>query len=1088
MQSYFEPKAPTPTPKIPALTEFNGNIQRELRAIERAFPFTDLNIYETSLFMFKPKSPPPTHEYRQHLSIIHNTTLSATDKMAAIGEILEQLLHSNHFHRELPSSRKEIPRYTYSVTFLNHLYKLVPPDQDTPPAAITEKRDPRRSQKTLANQPNPTRALVTTKNIPSRKPVTPNPMITSKHDATTHGEDSSTTSKSSTSSIPTPPLDLTTKFATEYSNHNAATHPSTPPDESIDEQIATYDRKFEIINTEIQSIADSLADDRDADSIEDSDSDSITDSFATTIDPSPIDQVQSLITTALQANDTKWTDTLSKITAQITIDAQKQLGTSEFHIRALETKLKTMDNDLSATNLLLNSQSEKLTTLDNDLSATTLLLDTQSEKLEATTLLLDTQSEKLEKQSKTLEKSLQQLNTATSTAWALDHRINKANTILKSLKSTTNTLKSYQDTSTIDPHRTIDSHLDRTSATLTRMSNGIEHTLAQLINNQLSQLDQTLNTRIQNQLDTIDKESIIQSIKDKLISHSTLEIKKCSLDHINDHKLVIKQSRHDTTRLITSHSTHLTNHLRKCLHELSNMGKDAVVDLDICKNTAISAIESSISNHLSSSPETTNHIATLIKTEMAQVITSTDFAKTFSQQLDTFLTDSESIAEYITTHIKEIIADYTKEIIVDYTKHIPTTATPQKHSPHQEQESPPSDTPPDTDTHPPKHPTPWSTDRDGPTYSYFEDKNREMEHDRLQKMNHHISKAINTMERTYIDTNNLPNDNRYLTSIEFSAIYQDLSHAMDLQSLPIVPLKQLQITQSCLPLDHMETPQNIGKIGTFIFKRLQQMIPQTHTRLRGLLSPYQLEMQGYQALYAMARTSLPYLRPNKTGWGPKWIPTDDPSTYVGKLQEFVRNSELSRQHMYSDIDQSYEMIHQAMQNHNFPAGCSMMAQLDHHQRDCTTNHRSVNPLPAQLQLTSMINFFLDYPISQQPTQIQPTIHKFDNKTRKFEYRNKIQCRCCHLYGHNIGDQVCRIGAQVHHSTNFSKAHPKEFNLNAEKHTQMNKKSVVKSVIKFFDGKTATEAEHETKREEYITTFFDNTSFTTIASDNINTDA
>ena len=162
------------------------------------------------------------------------------------------------------------------------------------------------------------------------------------------------------------------------------------------------------------------------------------------------------------------------------------------------------------------------------------------------------------------------------------------------------------------------------------------------------------------------------------------------------------------------------------------------------------------------------------------------------------------------------------------------------------------------------------------------------------------------------------------------------------------------------------------------------------------------------------------------------------------------------------------MIHQAMQNHNFPAGCSMMAQLDQHQRECTTNHREPTPLPPQLQLTSMINFFLDYPISQPPTPIHPSIHKFDSKPRKkFEYKNKTQCRCCHLYGHNIGDQVCRIGAQIHHSTNFSKAHPQEAKTNAERHTQMNKKSVVH----VFDGTTTSEAAITEKCQEWLDTFF-----------------
>ena len=290
---------------------------------------------------------------------------------------------------------------------------------------------------------------------------------------------------------------------------------------------------------------------------------------------------------------------------------------------------------------------------------------------------------------------------------------------------------------------------------------------------------------------------------------------------------------------------------------------------------------------------------------------------------------------------------------------------------------------------------------------------------------------------------------------------------MELQSLPIVPLDQLHIVLSCLPTSHLETPENIDKISSFIFRRLQQMIPPDQTKLRGLLAPFQLHRRGFDALYAIARTSLEYLRPIKTGWGPIWTPTDDPSTYVGRLQEFVRTSKLSRQHQYSDLDQSYEMIHQAMQNHNFAAGLCLMTQLDQHQRECTARNTDAHPLPPNLMLTSMINFFIDYPITQPPTTaIQPSINKFEGKKKKFEYRNKIQCTCCQLYGHNIGDQICRIGAQMYHAKEYSVKHPAEYKTNADKHRQMNQKNIVKFVNNT-SKMLYTKHEHEQERENMI---------------------
>jgi hypothetical protein len=58
-----------------------------------------------------------------------------------------------------------------------------------------------------------------------------------------------------------------------------------------------------------------------------------------------------------------------------------------------------------------------------------------------------------------------------------------------------------------------------------------------------------------------------------------------------------------------------------------------------------------------------------------------------------------------------------------------------------------------------------------------------------------------------------------------------------------------------------------------------------------------------------------------------------------------------------------------------------------------------------------------------------SINAFDAKVEKkleggykgsldkhFELRNKKQCACCKMAGHNIGNQVCQIGSQIWHAT------------------------------------------------------------------------
>ena len=163
--------------------------------------------------------------------------------------------------------------------------------------------------------------------------------------------------------------------------------PATDQPDSVDEQIAKFNRKFDELDTELQSIANSLTDDSVAEfnSINsgDSISNSIPNSFA---DPTPTsehttEQIQTLINNAIkandtkwnraiQANDTKWTETLEKLTNQLTACAtqqhhlhtiaQNQRNTSATNVRKLESKINVLDNDLSATNLLIDTQSEKL--------------------------------------------------------------------------------------------------------------------------------------------------------------------------------------------------------------------------------------------------------------------------------------------------------------------------------------------------------------------------------------------------------------------------------------------------------------------------------------------------------------------------------------------------------------------------------------------------------------------------------------------------------------------------------------------------------------------------------------------------------
>ena len=81
--------------------------------------------------------------------------------------------------------------------------------------------------------------------------------------------------------------------------------------------------------------------------------------------------------------------------------------------------------------------------------------------------------------------------------------------------------------------------------------------------------------------------------------------------------------------------------------------------------------------------------------------------------------------------------------------------------------------------------------------------------------------------------------------------------------------------------------------------------------------------------------------------------------------------------------------------------------------------------PDEWRIEGLVDKFADYKhiiVSAGPVETTPAINQISNKRnspystgndtgrKKFEMR-PIQCTCCKCGGHQIGEQVCRIGAQ-----------------------------------------------------------------------------
>ena len=98
-----KPPPPTRSDHL-VMTEYEGSIHREIIAIKYAFP-EGKKPYGT-MFAFKPHSALGPSLLDYHISVIHNTTMRATDHIVALGDVLKNLLHPDHFTDPTPPNAK----------------------------------------------------------------------------------------------------------------------------------------------------------------------------------------------------------------------------------------------------------------------------------------------------------------------------------------------------------------------------------------------------------------------------------------------------------------------------------------------------------------------------------------------------------------------------------------------------------------------------------------------------------------------------------------------------------------------------------------------------------------------------------------------------------------------------------------------------------------------------------------------------------------------------------------------------------------------------------------------------------------------
>jgi hypothetical protein len=177
---------------------------------------------------------------------------------------------------------------------------------------------------------------------------------------------------------------------------------------------------------------------------------------------------------------------------------------------------------------------------------------------------------------------------------------------------------------------------------------------------------------------------------------------------------------------------------------------------------------------------------------------------------------------------------------------------------------------------------------------------------------------------------------------------------------------------------------------------------------------------------------------------------------------------LSEQCRYNQTFTPYEIAAEILQRAN---------QHDRYKLITTahlTSLRSCNPngtLPSIFEEQNLIDSIdaNEQRLAQMPTEL--TINKFrdtrgggnreDNKNsnnsksprRTFRFRRDVQCTCCSTYGHDVDEDVCKIGAQVFSVNNFITKHGEKATKNSKAYAIANNKHKIATARRHYGPDT-----------------------------------
>ena len=341
--------------------------------------------------------------------------------------------------------------------------------------------------------------------------------------------------------------------------------------------------------------------------------------------------------------------------------------------------------------------------------------------------------------------------------------------------------------------------------------------------------------------------------------------------------------------------------------------------------------------------------------------------------------------------------------------------------------------------------------------------------------NQMVSKCKEKVTLTY----SLPQDAKDLDQTQAEAFYRQIES--NFKGYPAVRLQKFDTLHrrgSSIPVEYAMgwPPAYVEEASTILYEKLMETIPHSMTKVRNILTSYQTERNGYKALIAIMKRSIPRLMQLPPKMEPTWPKGVTPTEYANKLRTYTKQQENFGRY-FCDFEVIATMAQRGMEHpeyYNVASNratqlVSMASRYDKFQ-DVPTLNEDDSPYNFATILENYHQGTQQHQINMMETgQFDPSINKFErggnqhgrnnNRTPREGARDgkpKEICPCCLRHGHNVEKgSVCWMGAQVENVLKWNKENPIQAKQNTENFKKaLNPVTIAKMIAHFpkkFEG-------------------------------------